>query len=420
MYTAGKGLKIVKVLQINTVCGAGSTGRITVNLARMLENAGEECLIAYGRGNAPKGVNAWQFGSRSSIYQHGIMTRLTDRHGMYSKHATKQLLKKIEEYDPDVIHLHNLHGYYLNIDLLFHFLKAYGKPVVWTLHDCWSFTGHCTHYTCVGCEKWKTECFHCPLKKDYPSSFLMDQSRRNYRKKKELFTSLPYLQLVTPSKWLKEQVDASFFAGKIQAGELPECVVIPNGIETEQFVSTDSNLRCQYHLEDKIVILGVANVWTKQKGIEDFIRLSCLLDQRYQLVMIGVDAKRRKRLSNYNIVTVGHTKKIEELIAWYSTADIYFNSSIEETMGMTTGEAICCETPVVAYDSTAVPESVGPDCGIVVPANDVGAVKNAIETMMENYAVYTAGCRKYRSQFEKEKANHAYYEIYRESNRQAD
>jgi glycosyltransferase involved in cell wall biosynthesis len=408
----------VKVLQINTVCGSGSTGRIAANLACMLENRGDECLIAYGRGNAPKGVNAWQFGSRMSIYYHGLMTRLTDRHGMYSTHATRRLIEKIEAYAPDMIHLHNIHGYYLNIELLFHFLQAYGKPVVWTLHDCWSFTGHCTHYTCVGCEKWKTECSRCPLKKDYPGSLLMDNSRWNYKKKKELFTSLPYLQLVTPSEWLKEQVEASFFMEKIQTGEQPECAVIPNGIETSKFVHTESDLRQKYRIEDKIIILGVANVWTKQKGFEDFIQLSRKLDPRYQLVMIGVDEKRRKLLQklnreNNNILAVGHTKNIEELIAWYSTADIYFNSSIEETMGMTTGESICCGTPVVTYDSTAVPESVGMDCGIVVPANDVSGVKTAIETILINKQKYIAGCEAFRNHFQEEKANAAYLQIYR-------
>lgn len=403
----------MKVFQINTVCGSGSTGRIAVNLAKMLEKHGDESIIAYARGQAPKEVMAWKFGSKWSIYFHGIMTRLTDRHGLYSKKATRKLIAKIRNYNPDIIHLHNLHGYYLNYEILFEFLKEYQRPVVWTLHDCWSYTGHCSHYTYARCDRWKRACYDCPLKRDYPGSLLFDNSKNNFKKKKECFTSLKYLQLVTPSVWLKEQVEQSFLGNHANI----KCEVIPNGIETNIFVKAELSLREKWKLQDKKIILGVANIWTKQKGFDDFLRLAEQLDDSYQLVMIGVNEKQKQLiLKQYkNILPLERTKNIEELIVWYSTADVYFNSSIEETMGMTTGESICCGTPVVVYDSTAIPESVGKNCGIIVPAKDISRVKAAIEEILEKKPQYVNGCTAYREHFKEDKANNAYYNIYRES-----
>lgn len=394
----------MRVFQINTVCGTGSTGRIAVDLADMLKRRGDSCLIAFSRGTAPGGVDAYRFGSRAEIYWHGLMTRLTDRHGMYSKNATRQLVQKIREYRPDVIHLHNVHGYYLNIGILFRFLADYGIPVVWTLHDCWAYTGHCSHYTCAGCLKWQEGCSGCPLKRDYPGSLVLDGSERNYKTKKELFTSVPKLCLVTPSEWLKHEVERSFLK------KFP-CRAIPNGLELEKFAPTESSWRKKLGLEQKKVILGVANVWTRQKGIDDFIALAGCLDESYRLVMVGVDSKRKKKLPA-NIIALEHTKNIEELIELYSMADIYFNSSIEETMGMTTGEAICCGTPIVAYRSTAVPESVGPGCGIVTEPHDVRGVKEAVETILRERELYRDACMAYRGRFDRRIANKAYYELY--------
>lgn len=403
----------MKVFQINTVCGSGSTGRIAVDLSKMLKEKGNQCCIAYSRGVAPANVESYRFGNKLEIYWHGIMTRITDRHGMYSKRATKKLIAKIREYNPDIIHLHNVHGYYLNIKLLFEFLASYRKPVVWTLHDCWSYTGHCSHYTCVSCDKWMNQCSECPLKKDYPGSLFLDNSVRNYLDKKDLFTSIEQLHLVTPSHWLKEEVEKSFFGQKsaLHPNGIA-CTAVPNGIDITKFVYTASDKRKELGIDNKKVILGVANVWTMQKGFVDFIELAKELDESYQIVMVGVDKKRSEQLPK-NIIALERTKNIEELIEFYSIADVYFNSSIEETMGMTTGEAICCGTPVVAYRSTAVPESVGEGCGIVVEAGNVRAAKKAIVEICANKKQYKEACMSYREQFEISKAHESYYSIYR-------
>lgn len=402
----------MKVFAINTVCGTGSTGRIAVDLAHMLLEKGDECCIAFSRGSADvsqlrlSGVDTYQFGNKWEICYHGMMTRITDRHGMYSLKATRDLIQKIREYAPDLIQLHNVHGYYLNIELLFNFLKEYGKPVVWTLHDCWTYTGHCSHYTCVSCEKWLTQCYECPLKRDYPGSLIKDNSKENYQVKKKLFTSVPNMHLVTPSEWLKGEVEKSFFQG------IP-CTAVPNGIETETFVKTETDIRERLGLGNKKIVLGVANVWTKQKGIDDFKALSRMLDSSYQLVMVGMDKTRRKELPE-NILALERTKNMEELVELYSTADVYFNSSIEETMGMTTGEAICCGTPVVVYDSTAIAESVGEGCGFVLRAGDIEGVKNSIEQICKDRKRFSEACLAYKKRFDKKISNESYYRIYQD------
>jgi glycosyltransferase involved in cell wall biosynthesis len=392
----------MKVFEINTVCGSGSTGRIAANLARLLQRNGDECCIAYARGDAPKDVNAWKFGSKLEIYWHGIMTRLTDRHGMYSRKATKNLIAKIKEYDPDIIHLHNLHGYYLNIELLFHFLKEYQKPIVWTLHDCWSYTGHCAYYSLAKCNKWESICMSCPQSRAYPGSLWTDNSRRNYCVKKDLFTSVKNIHLVVPSLWLKEEVKRSFFGQDI------DCTVVPNGIDTQIFRPMQTG---SHSIEGRKIILGVANIWDERKGMNDFISLFDVLGKEYQIVLIGLSERQAKILPD-GIIGLPRTTNAENLAEWYSSADIYFNASVEETMGMTTAEAICCGTPVVVYNATAIPESVGKDCGIVVEAGNLDQVVHAIETIEHDYQRYADGCALYRENFRMSKADEAYYNIY--------
>ena len=200
----------MKVFQMNSTCGFGSTGRIAADILKELEKCGGEGIIAYGRNSAPENVNSYRIGSDLDVKIHGVLSRITDRQGFYSTSATKKLIEKIKDYNPDIIHLHNIHGYYLNVALLFDFLKEYNKPIVWTLHDCWAFTGHCAYFSFNGCEKWETECYSCPLKKDYPTSLVMDNSKKNYKQKKELFTKPENITFVTPSSWLKELTQKSF------------------------------------------------------------------------------------------------------------------------------------------------------------------------------------------------------------------
>lgn len=360
----------MKILQIN-IFGNLSTGRIAVDLYRTLHACGHEGVIAYARNTIAENIPSIRVGNKWSIYADGIMSRLTDRAGFYSRAATKKLIRQIQDYDPDIIHLHNLHGYYLNIELLFEYLRESAKPVIWTLHDCWAFTGHCCYYSAAGCGKWKTGCSRCGQKHTYPKSMLVDNSKRNYLRKKELFTSLPHLHLVCVSDWLAEEVKQSFLKN------LP-CEVIHNGIDTKAFRFTESNFRKKYRLENKKIVLAVSTSWNdKRKGLDDVLQLASIAEGKYTVVIVGVSEDRKKQIGD-KALAITRTDSTKELAEIYSSADVFFNASVEETFGLPTVEAIACGTPVIVYDSTALPEAVTDACGFVVKPHDVQAVRNII------------------------------------------
>lgn len=361
----------MRILQINSF-GNLSTGRIAADIDRILRENGHEGKVAYARNIIAEDVSYMKIGNIWSVCADGIMTRLTDRAGFYSKTATKRLVKAIMEYNPDVIHLHNLHGYYINIRLLFEYLNFSGKPVVWTLHDCWAFTGHCCYYSLAGCSRWKRGCHDCPQKNAYPKSFT-DHSEWNYRKKKELFTSVPGLHLAAVSKWLAGEIKQSFLK------KLP-CTVIYNGVDTDIFQPTKSDIREKYKIQDKFMILGVASTWDVRKGLQDFIKLAGILDESYAIVLVGV-TDREKNLLPKNIIGISRTDHVKELAGIYSAADVFFNASAEETFGLPTAEAIACGTPAIVYRATALPEVISQQNGFVTEKGDLNKVKQIIEKM---------------------------------------
>ena len=360
----------MKVFQINSTCGYGSTGRIAVDILKEVEKNGGEGIIAYGRNSAPKDVNSYRIGSELDVKIHGVLSRITDRQGFYSTKATKDLIKKIKEYNPDIIHLHNIHGYYLNIKILFNFLKEYNKPIVWTLHDCWAFTGHCAHFSFEKCDKWKTECYSCPLKKEYPSSLLMDNSRKNYLQKKELITSLKNVNIVVPSKWLADLTKESFL------GKYPVNVIY-NGVDLEQFKPTESDFRKKFHLEGKQIILAVASVWTEKKGISDVYKLNEKIDDNQVIVMVGLNDSQMATLLK-GIIGIKRTDSIKELAQIYSAADVFINPTYEDNYPTTNLEAISCGTPVVTYKTGGSGESVDEGNGFVIEQGNVQKLLNAI------------------------------------------
>lgn len=366
----------MKLLEINVNCGAGSTGRITADIAAAALKTGIDACVAYGREYRETGVPSFRFGSRADFLAHTALARLTDRAGFYSRSATRRLIDYIESYNPDVIHLHNLHGYFVNIDLLFSALAARCCPVIWTMHDCWAFTGHCSNFDYVGCTRWREGgCRDCPQKNMYPASYLADASARNFREKRGIFRRLPpeRLSIVTPSEWLAGRVRESFMS------DYP-VTVIPNGIDLSVFRPTPSGFRARYGLENKKIILGVAGVWYGHKGLYDFIELSRLVSDEYRIVMVGVNDKEKKLLPG-NIIAVSRTENAAQLAGIYTAADVFVNPSIEETMGMTTAEALACGTPVITYNRTAVPETADTSCGIAVspsPENILAALPHAV------------------------------------------
>lgn len=335
----------MKVLFIDVLCGTGSTGRIVTDLCKSLKNEGHDALVAFGRGEPKNWDKTYKISSKWDTRYHALMTRLCDRCGLHSKRATMKLLKVIVEYNPDIIHLHDIHGYYVNLKMLFKFLKKFGKPIVWTQHDCWAFTGHCAYFDLAGCERWRTQCCKCPQKKEYPKTVGKSRAKKNYRDKKKWFTSLDETQMMlsTPSEWVVELVRQSFL-GKYHVR------AIPNGIDTKVFKPTESDFRRKYNLEDKKIILGVAAEWTKRKGLTDFIKLSSMLTNEYKIVLVGLSDKQLKNLPE-NILGLKKTSSIQELVGIYSTADVFVNPTYEETFGLTTVEAQACGTPAIVYNT---------------------------------------------------------------------
>lgn len=350
----------MKYLFINSVAGVGSTGRIAAEKCRELMAQGHECLLAYGREAANcDDIPTIQIGTPLDFQLHGVRNRLLDDHGFGSKAATRRFLQQVKQYDPDVIWLHNVHGYYLHIGLLFAYLRSCGKKILWTLHDCWSFTGHCAYFDFAGCGRWKTGCHDCPQKGSYPASVLRDNSRRNYEAKKTLFTGIPDVTLTVPSHWLAGRVKESFLK------DYPVEVVY-NTINTEVFKPTPSDFRREHDLEDKKMILGVANVWDERKGMKDFIALEKLLDDSYRIVLVGLSKEQIESLPG-GILGLPRTNSMRQLAEIYTAADVYVNPSVEETFGMTAMEARCCGTEAIVYQDTACEEIVDQFGGIAVP-----------------------------------------------------
>lgn len=340
----------MKILMINVVCGIRSTGRICTDLATALEAQGHEVRIAYGREKAPEKFHKYakKIGTDLDVKAHGVKARLFDACGFGSIKATEEFIEWIKKYNPDIIHLHNVHGYYINIELLFNYLRTCGKRIIWTLHDCWSFTGHAAYCEAANCERWVTGCYRCPKKCDYPYSFT-DNSKNNWNKKKAIFDGIQDLTIVTPSEWLAKLVKKSYLAQY-------EVKIIHNGVDTEVFRPVESNIKNKLKLCDKKIVLGVAALWEERKGLYDFYKLSEYLNDDYKIVLVGLSKKQISRLPS-NIIGIKRTNSVQELVELYSAAYVYVNPTYEDNYPTTNLEAIACGTPVITYDTGGSGES---------------------------------------------------------------
>lgn len=379
----------MRVYMINSVCGIGSTGRICTDIADVLTEMGHEVTIAYGRGKVPDkyAKYAYKIGNELGVGAHGVATRIFDNHGLMSASATRKLVKNIEQFGPDVIILHNIHGYYVNYEILFKYLKTCGKRILWTLHDCWSFTGHCAQFGLLKCEKWKTGCKGCPAQKRYPASLIFSRSGKNFLQKKEAFLGVSNLKIITPSKWLAELVRQSFLKEY-------DVEVIPNGIALDKFKYTQNNFKEEYGIENCKVILGVASFWDVSKGIDDFIKLSSIIDTDTRIVIVGATPEMIKNFPD-NIIGIEKTHSVEQLVEIYSAADYFFNPTKEDTYPTVNLEACACGTPVIAYKSDGSPEGVFK--GAVV---DQGDYVKAYE-LMQDGAAYNRDTSSYATQIDR-------------------
>lgn len=366
----------MKIIQINSG-NVGSTGNIMLNLAKVARDEGHIVYTACPDSRTARLKQLQDhlyIGNRLERNIHIQLGKLTGLAGCYSKHGTKVFLAKVDRLRPDIIHLHNLHNSYINLDMLFGNIKKNKIKVVWTLHDCWAFTGKCPHFTAINCNKWKTGCSACPQYRHYPESWI-DRTEVMYRLKKTWFTGVNDLMIVTPSQWLADTVRESFL------GCYP-VRVINNGIDLNIFKPTPSDFRERHQLDNKIVILGVASGWGFRKGLDIFIELAKILEEKYQIVLVGLSTKQICNLPG-GILGLPRMKNPKELAEIYSAADWFINPSVEETMGLVTAEALACGTPAVVSNSTAVPEVIDNHSGIVVNQYSANAFAACIENSIE-------------------------------------
>lgn len=391
----------MRVLLVNLVYGVGSTGKIIADIADLLRKSGSDIRILYGTGEDSHDADARRISGRLGYYVHNALSRVTDHAGLYSHIATLRLISEIKAFRPDLIHLHTLHGFYVNYEMLFHFLKEADIPIVWTLHDCWSFTGHCTHFSQIKCTQWQTECRDCRLLRRYPQCYCKGDVRRNFIRKREAFTGVKKLIITTPSQWLANQVAQSFLR------DYPR-VVIPNGINRMVFFPQNSNLREKYHLEGRKIVLGVSSTWNAQKGLKDLLTLAKRLRADYQVVLIGLTAKQLPNIPS-NVLALPRTANQNELAQWYTTADVFVNPTYEETFGLTTVEAQACGTPVVVYDTDGCPETLVTRDSVLVARGDLDALECAVRDVVRR-GVRLAPCETER--FDKNRTYREYIRLY--------
>ena len=372
------------LLQINVTCNSGSTGKIAEQIGSLALKYGWKSYIAFSRGNPNSESETILIGNALNMYWHGFESRIFDNHGLSSRRATENFIRQIETIKPDIIHLHNIHGYYLNYKILFEFLKKYNRPIVWTLHDCWAFTGHCGYFTMANCYKWKTQCFDCPLKKDYPKSFLFDRSRQNYIDKKESFTGLRNLHIVSVSNWLNEIVKESFL-------NYANLHVINNGIDISKFSP------CEKNKNGKYAILGVSNVWDERKGLYDFFKLRKLLPEDFSITLVGLTKEQLKNLPE-GISGITRTESQSELAQLYGKSNVFVNTTYADNFPTVNIEALASGTPVITYKTGGSQEAIDEKTGIVVPQGDISQLIAAIKTLRQS-SLKSEECRRRAEQF---------------------
>lgn len=403
-----------RIVQVNPVLRTStSTGRIMQEIGALAEGAGWRNWCAYGRGR--DGIRSCTtgtipVGNRLSTAMHGLVTRAFDRHGLGSAAATRRFVDQLRAIDPDIIHIHNIHGYFLNYPVFFDYLRDSRAKVIWTVHDCWLYTGHCYYYTAAGCDRWQSGCGSCPQRGEFPRSIIIDRSRRNFADKRRSFTSVPpeRMVIVPVSEWMRGEMSRSFLSGY-------PFQVIRNGIDTDVFrPCADVGVRERLGIAPgSKIILGLASVWSVEKGLDDFIRLAGMLRADETIVLVGIDAKTARRLPP-SVKWIRRTENIDMLARLYSSATAFVNPTYQDNYPTVNLEAIACGTPVVTYRTGGSIESVTPATGRVVERGDVagllGAVRE-IETLGRD--AFAAPCRDYAlANFRKEDRYNDYLKLY--------
>lgn len=392
----------MKIVQINAVCGKGSTGKICVDISKLLTQNGIENYILYslGKSDYPLGI---KFTNEKYLKLQALKSRVFGNYGFNSKGATKNLINELEKINPDVVHLHNLHSNDINLAILFDYFKKNPQiKLFWTFHDCWTMTAYCTHFAMIGCDKWKTGCYDCEQRRPY--SWFFDKSKKLYERKKAIFEGVN-VTVVTPSKWLAGIVKQSFLKEY-------EVKVINNGIDLDIFEPTESNFREKYNLQGKKVVLGVAFGWGVKKGLDVFIELSKRLPKDYQIVLVGTNDDVDKQLPE-NIISIHRTNNQNELAQIYTASDVFVNPTREETLGLVNIEAQACGIPVVTFNAGGSPECISNNSGSVVEINDIDAMEKEIIHICEDNPYSKEKCVMNATKFNKHIKYLEYLELYK-------
>lgn len=395
----------MKILTLNTT-PYGSVARIAIETAELADKEGIENRLAFGYSSHPLKSKyiAYKTGSFLTSAIDLALGRITGLMGVFSYHNTKKFVKEIEYFNPDIVHLHNLHGF-INIGLVLDYIKKHNKPVIWTFHDCWSFTGHCAHFDYIKCEKWKTECNNCPLYRDFPKAYV-DNSRKMFSLKKKWFLGMSNVTLVSPSEWLASKLRDSFLSEY-------SIKVINNGINLEVFNIHKSDFKIKYNIENKFVLLGVAFGWGPKKGLDAFIELANRLPEDYQIVLVGTNDESDKLLPP-NIISIHATQNQQELSDIYAASDLFVNLTREDTFPTVNIEAIACGTPIVTFDTGGSPEIIDETCGMVVEQDNVDELIECIEYIRKNEPFTRETCRKRAEKYNKDQKFKEYIDLYKQ------
>lgn len=398
----------MKVLQINAVYNLSSTGRTTTELHLAMLNKGIDSYVAYSKTNKPGDAQLYHIGSPLDVKLHGLFSRISGEQAYFSHIATKKLIKHIDAVSPDVVHLRNLHGNYINFPMLMDYLAKKDIAVVVTFHDFWFITGKCVHFTESRCDKWQYGCGNCPNLKDGNPTWFFDRTEKLLRDKTELFGKINRLALIGVSNYVTNEVKKSPIAKKAEIVK-----TIYNWIDFDKFYPRDGGSAREKYGLNGFIVIGISAVWSDRKGLKSFIRLA---EACPEITVVLVGSLKENTVLPKNITAVSATSSTDELAELYSAADVFITFSLEETFGKVSAEALSCGTPVICYDSTANPEIVGDGCGYVVPKNDFEGILNAVKKVRENGKnSYSSACVNFaHDRFDKNMLIDRYIDVYKQ------
>lgn len=397
----------MKIVQINAVNGILSTGRTTRELSKALRERGHDSYVIYGEGEVLEGEQTYKMGSWWGHKLHGLCSRITGLQGYFSRYSTVKMLHYLKKLQPEIVHLRNLHSNYIHVNLLLRYLAKEQIPTVITLHDCWFYTGRCSHYTKNKCYQWKTGCKRCPNNQNNMPSWFFDRSKKMWLDKKKYFQELDHLAVVGVSDWITSEAGKSF----LTHGKLIKRIY--NWIDLQTFLPRDTTqLRQELGLEHQFILLGVASKWERGKGLHHFLSLAERLAKDFTILLVG--GMEEDITLPPNVINIPLCSDLDQLAMYYAMSDVLVSLSKEESFGKVMAEALACGTPLVVYNSTACPELVGEGCGYVAKHNRLKEIYDGILKIHENKKeYYSPHCRNYAIEnFGLSQGVEAYIELY--------